>query len=330
MRAGLPCWRLRSAVPWTWRSCARQRSPTRPTPRSISVATTNALLATARDAGVLVAIDDAPWLDPASAAVLTFVARRLGDRHVGLLVTQRASEPGPAPLELDRAVPTERRWLGPLSYGALHALLAGRLGLTLPRPTLARLHEMSQGNPFHALEMGRALQRLPTLPRPGDPFPIPESIRGLIRERLELLSPAARHLLLLAAAAGSPSVDELTRAVGEDARADAAFAEALDAGLIAIDDGRVRFSHPLIASTVAAAATATERRTAHRTFAAAVSEPEARGRHLALATTRPDGDVADALEAAAVDARRSGRDGRGGRAVPARPRSHPGRCGPGS
>jgi DNA-binding CsgD family transcriptional regulator len=271
----------------------------------ISVATTNAMLAMARDAAVLVAIDDAPWLDPASAAVLTFAARRLGDRGVGVLVTQRASEPGPAPLELDRAVSmTERRWLGPLSYGALHALLAGRLGLTLPRPTLARLHEMAQGNPFHALEMGRALQRLPTLPRPGDPFPIPESIRDLIRGRLEPLSPGARHLLLLAAAAGSPTADELNRAIGEDAQADAGFAEALDAGLISIDDGRVWFSHPLIASTVTAAATATERRAAHQAFAAAVSEPEARGRHLALATTRPDAGVADALEAAAIDARR--------------------------
>ncbi|HEX5012935.1 MAG TPA: AAA family ATPase [Candidatus Limnocylindrales bacterium] len=270
----------------------------------VALATTNALLNLARDGAVLVAIDDAPWLDPASAAALTFATRRLGDRRIGVVATQRATEPGDAPLELDRALDVERRWLGPLSQGALHALLATRLGLTLPRPTLARLHEMSQGNPFHALEMGRALQRLPALPRPGDPFPIPESVRGLIRDRLEPLSPAARHALLLAAEAGAPGSDDLARAIGDEATADGAIAEAVDAGLIVIDGGRIRFSHPLIASTVIAAASEADRRSAHRTLAAVVGESEARGRHLALATTRPASDVADALETAAIDARR--------------------------
>jgi DNA-binding NarL/FixJ family response regulator len=269
----------------------------------VALATTNALVHLSRDGAVLVGIDDAPWLDPASAAAITFAVRRLGERRIGIVATQRATEPGDAPLELDRAMDTERRWLGPLSQGALHALLASRLRLTLPRPTLNRLHEMSQGNPFHALEMGRALQRLPALPRPGDPFPIPESLRGLIRDRLEPLSPDARNALLLAAEAGAPGSDELARAIGDDATADGAIAEAVDAGLIGIEAGRIRFSHPLIASTVIAAASEADRRAAHRTLAAVVGEPEARGRHLALATTRPASDVADALEAAAIDAR---------------------------
>ena len=272
----------------------------------VSLATTNALIHLARDGSVLIAVDDAPWLDVASAAALTFAARRLGERRIGVLVTQRATEVGPVPLELDRGLDAERRWLGPLSQGALHALLASRLGLTLPRPTLARLHEMSQGNPFHALEMGRALQRLPALPRPGDPFPIPESLRGLIRERLEPLSGDARHLLLLTATASSPDVHDLSLAMDDEAAAEAALSEAVDAGLVRVDGGRVVFSHPLIASTVLSAAGDAEHRAAHRRLAAITSEPEARGRHLALATTRPASEVADSLEAAALDARRRG------------------------
>jgi hypothetical protein len=273
-------------------------------PQLVSLAATTAVLQASRDDAILIAIDDAPWLDPATASALAFVARRLGERRIGFVVTQRAEEPGAAPLDLESALPTERRWLAPLSHGALHALLAARLGLTLPRPTLARLHEMSQGNPFHALEMGRALQRLPAVPRPGDPFPIPESLRGLIVQRLVPLSTEARRTLLLAALAGSPTSEELAGALRDEALADDALAEAIDAGLVAVEAGRVRFSHPLIASTVAAAASESQRQVAHRALAAVVAEPEARGRHLAMATTRPAADVAGALEEAAIDARR--------------------------
>jgi len=288
----------------------RKTAPT-PTPadapaqaRAISVGAVNAIISLSRAGPVLLVIDDAPWLDSATTAVLAFVARRLGTHPIGMLVTQRVDEPGPAPLELDGVIPTQRSWLAPLSVGALHLLLRERLELTLPRSTLARLREMARGNPFHALEIGRALQRLPALPKPGEPLPIPSSLRGLMQGHLATVSDATRETLLVAAAAGSPSVDELRRAVGP--AADTAMEEAIDAGLLAVERGFARFSHPSLAQAVYEDATPAARRLAHAALADAVGEAEARGRHLALATVVPDSAVAAALEEAAIDAKRRG------------------------
>lgn len=255
---------------------------------------------------LLVAIDDAQWLDKASAEALRFVVRRLADRSVGVLLTQRVDAAGPVPLAVDRAMPVERVWLGPLGRADLHALLATRLGLVLPRATLARLHEESQGNPFHALEIARALQRLPAMPKPGDPLPVPESVRGLIEGRLAALEGEARRLLLVAALASAPTVDLITATgPGADA-AKSGLDAAVDAGLVVLDGQVIRFTHPLIASAVVTGADPAARRSAHRALSRVVTESEARGRHLALSTTTADAEVARALEEAALDAQRRG------------------------
>lgn len=271
---------------------------------AISVGAVNALISMSRTSPVVLVVDDAPWLDPATSSALAFVVRRIGTHPIGVLVTQRVEAPGPAPLELDHAITTERAWLAPLSFGALHLLLVERLGLTLPRPTLVRLQEIARGNPFHALEIGRALQRLPALPLPGEPLPIPDSLRGLIHGHLATVSEATRATLLVVAAAGSPSLDELRLAAGP--ATDSSLEEATDVGLLSIDGGVVRFSHPSLAHAVYEDAAPAERRRAHAALAEAVEEAEARGRHLALATVLPDPSVAAALEDAANDAKRRG------------------------
>ena len=275
--------------------------------QAIAVGAVSAIAVLAAERPILVAIDDVPWLDPASAEAIAFVVRRLARHRVGVLLAQRVETPGDAPLGIDTVLPTERRWIGPLALGAIHLLLSERLGLTLPRPTLAGLQAMANGNPFHALEIGRALGRLPNLPRPGDPLPIPESLRGLVEERLASVSAAARRVLLTAAAAGSPDVGRLAAALGSGGPAlDETLAEAVDAGLLAIEAGTVRFSHPTIATAAYEAAAPAARRAAHAALAAVEPEAEARARHLALATVLPDAAVADALEAGARDARRRG------------------------
>ena len=111
---------------------------------------------------VLVAVDDVQWLDAASASVLAFAFRRLAAAPAAILVARRSGGREAAPLGLDRAFPSELlRWLrlGPLSVGATHRLLRERLGVSFPRPALVRLHETSGGNPFYALELGRALEQ---------------------------------------------------------------------------------------------------------------------------------------------------------------------------
>jgi predicted ATPase len=120
------------------------------------------LLGEDRGEPLLVAVDDVQWLDPASASVLGFALRRLAARPAAMLFARRSDGSEGFPLGLDRALPEERLRrlrLGPLSMGATHRLLRERLGISFPRPTLVQLHERSGGNPFYALELGRALEQ---------------------------------------------------------------------------------------------------------------------------------------------------------------------------
>ena len=135
---------------------------------------------------VLVAVDDVQWLDPPSAAALQFAARRLADTEIKLLVAARREDDAqPFQLERDLAQDLVRVDLGPLSLGALHRLLLARLGEPLSRPALRKVHGVSGGNPFYALEIARfLLEQRPTL-RAAEPLPIPRTLDELVRVRLD-------------------------------------------------------------------------------------------------------------------------------------------------
>ena len=115
----------------------------------------------AAESPVLVAIDDVQWVDASSKSVIAFVARRL-DRRVGVLVSEGSgpdnSETTASWLQLAGQNGVERMRLAPLSLGGIHMLISNRLGHSLPRPTLVRIAEISDGNPFYALELARADQ----------------------------------------------------------------------------------------------------------------------------------------------------------------------------
>ncbi|HUG47914.1 MAG TPA: AAA family ATPase, partial [Candidatus Limnocylindria bacterium] len=276
-------------------------------PQLVQAAAANAFLLLASERPLLVAIDDAPWLDQPSAAALQFIARRVGGRPVGFVLTQRAEEDGPAPLGLDNAFPgrpAERLWLEPLSPGALHRLLGERLEMTLPRPLLIRLHELSGGVPFHALEIARALKGKP-LPAAGTTMPIPASLRGLLAARARQLPDTARELLLLVAAAGGLEMQAARSLLGQ-ATADSAAGQGLDEALLALDGSRLRAAHPLVASTVYELANPRQRRAAHEQLGGVTVELEARARHRALASTGPDAEIAAELEEAGRRARERG------------------------
>ena len=134
---------------------------------------------------VLVAVDDVQWLDPSSAQVVAFAARRLSSR-VGLLGAVRT---GPdlasaAWLRIPRSDAIRRIEVHPLSVGALHALIYERLGMSFPRPTMLRIAEVSGGNPFYALELARAMERAPT----SAEVPIPKTLTELVRTRTGSIS----------------------------------------------------------------------------------------------------------------------------------------------
>ena len=130
-----------------------------PDQRTLSVAVAGVLrLMTARTP-VLIAVDDAQWLDESSASILAYAIRRLVERPLGLLVSVRVGPSGGAP-DLASAIgreDTERIALGPMSLASLHRLVQSRLGRSLPRLALVRIEAASGGNPLYALEIARAL-----------------------------------------------------------------------------------------------------------------------------------------------------------------------------
>jgi DNA-binding CsgD family transcriptional regulator len=246
---------------------------------------------------LVVAIDDVQWLDAASAQVFRFAMRRVDAGPIGFLVAWRTGGDAPIPLELDRAPSSERLErlpLPPLSLGAVQHLVQTRLGFVPARPALRRLHDLSGGNPFFALELARALRAGKLRLEPGERLPV--ALEELVGARLEALSPAARRALAAAAALAHPTLALVEAVSGSDG---GALDEAERADVISVRDGRIRFTHPLLASGAYSAAEPSLRRELHTRAGMRVTDPEERARHLALAATGPDEAVARALEDAA-------------------------------
>lgn len=269
-------------------------------PRALALAVRSALEALAVDEPVLVAVDDVQWLDPSSSRAVAFALRRTVAPLRLLLSRRRAEGVGPSEIEgaLD-AGSVEHLAVGSLSAGALQALIRDRLDRTFSRPTLARVHETSGGNPFYALEFARSLA---TDPDPTRPLPIPATLETLVTERLAELPDETREALALVSAVGTPSV-ELIETAGV---LPSALPPALDAHVVESSGGVLHFTHPLLASVLYQGLTEDERRSAHRRIADVVEDPVARARHVAVATSRPDAAVAALVDEAADAVARRG------------------------
>jgi DNA-binding CsgD family transcriptional regulator len=268
-----------------------------PDQQAVALAALGVLRQLTASGQVVVAVDDVQWLDAPSAAVLRFMARRLGDLPVGLLLTMRAAGDRPPPLGVERSLAEERLQtlvLRPLSEGAVQRLLRTRLNLVPPRPTLHRLYQLSGGNPFFALELGRALLAGSLRLERGERLPV--TLEALVNDRLSTLEELPRRALAAAAALAHPEVGLIEAAVegGE-----AALVAAAHAGVVDLADGRVRFAHPLLASGAYSSTEPAERRRLHARLAGLVRDPEERARHLALACDGPDERVARTLDEAA-------------------------------
>ncbi|MBB4956808.1 helix-turn-helix transcriptional regulator [Micromonospora polyrhachis] len=248
---------------------------------------------------VLVAVDDAPWLDPASERALRFALRRVVPQIATLVICRTTGgEPPAVPLGLDQAPAGGRLArinLSPLGVGALHHVLRARLGTTLSRPLLARIAQHSGGNPLLAIELGRAMLRLPKLPSPGEDLPVASSMQQLLADALAALPTASRDAVRLAALLAVPSVRDLG-AAGVDL---AAFDSAEEAGLLVVTPTVVEFTHPVYPAAVRAGIPPGIRRRLHRGLADVVTDPDERARHLARCTMEPEAGVARELAEAA-------------------------------
>ncbi|MER5932017.1 LuxR family transcriptional regulator [Streptomyces sp. NPDC002054] len=244
----------------------------------------------------LLLVDDVQWLDPAGAAVLGEVARRLAGGGAGMLCAARDGAEG----FFDHSgLPVHE--VGPLSDAASDDLLVHHfpaLALRVRRRLLAE----AQGNPLALLELpvalggpqGAASGALP------ERLPLSRRLQSGFASRVTGLPAATRYLLLLAALEGAGDLRALRRATaGRLSLKHLGAAER--ARLIRVDEpSGVRFRHPLTRSAVVELSTSDQRRSAHRALARAWKEvPERQAWHLAQAVEAPDEQVAALVERAA-------------------------------
>src|SRR5581483_4079357 len=211
-----------------------------------------------------------------------------------LLARRKGTGVAESRVALDPSIGVARIPVGPLSLGATRELLRNRLGATLSRPVLRRIHECSGGNPFFALELARAIAARGGLSSLHEELPVPEDLERLVDDRLEGLPVGLREPLAGVAALGEPNLEMVDLDELEPAFA---------AGVLVRDGDRVRFDHPLLAAAAYSALPPTRRRAMHRRLAGVVDSDEARAHHLALGAEHPDRGLALALDAAALKAR---------------------------
>ena len=254
----------------------------------------------AEEQALLCVVDDAQWLDRASAHALVFVARRLLAESVALLLVTR--EPSEELEGLPRLI------VEGLRDRDARALLGSAVRVPLDEQVRERLVAETRGNPLALLELPRGST-------PGElagGFGLPDApglsgrIEDSFRRRFERLPPETQRLLLVAAAepVGDPVlIWRAANRLGIGVRA------ATDTdGLLAIG-ARVTFRHPLVRSSVYRAASLKDRQAVHRALADATDpevDPDRRAWHLAQATSGVDEDVASELERSAGRAQARG------------------------
>ena len=266
-------------------------------PRTLAAAVRSALEVLAAEGPIVLAVDDVQWLDPSSESALAFALRRLDDASVLLLLARRLGDEA-TPSALVDALESDRMSrmdVRPLSVGATHRLVQLRLGRTLRRPTLLRLHETSGGNPFYALELARLVRAEVD---PMQPLRVPDTLESLVRRRLDRLPKRTRRALMHVSALAQASREVLKAAgISEEELEPAVAAHVLE-----VEDDSIRFTHPLLASVTYQHLSVVERRRVHTRLAAVVADPIARARHLALAAEGADAGVAAVLEDASAEA----------------------------
>lgn len=262
---------------------------------AIGLAVLGLLSEASSEAPVLCIVDDAHWLDPDSADVLLFAARRLAAEPVAMLFAVRDgyAPDFPAP-GLDELV------LGPLDDESAAEILGERLA-GVPHPTRRRVLKAAEGNPLALLELPlvepdprRAAER--ANPRRSTTARLMQAFG----DRIGRLPESSRTLLLVIAAEDTGDTATVLAAAGRLGAGLPDLAPAEDDELIRFHQGRFEFGHPLIRTAAYRGAPGYRRLEVHRSIAEALdADDHRRAFHLAAAATGPDESVADALEASA-------------------------------
>jgi ATP/maltotriose-dependent transcriptional regulator MalT len=253
---------------------------------------------------LLCLVDDAHWLDDASADALVFVARRLEAEGIVLLFAAREGEVR----EFDAPELAELRLAG-LDADAAAALLDRHAGIALSPETRVRLVEATGGHPLALLELPSTLSEAqlagsePLL----TPLPVSARLERAFLARVRKLPEETQTLLLVAAADDTGQLSTVLRAVARLDVGAEAFDAAEEAGLATVRGTVLGLRHPLVRSAVYQGAPLSRRRAAHRALASVLegdADADRRAWHRAAASVGPDPVVVEELEQAAVRARR--------------------------
>ncbi|MFF4387978.1 AAA family ATPase [Streptomyces sp. NPDC001552] len=289
--------------------------PAPPDPMMMSLAVLTLVSHVASAGRVLLAVDDAQWIDRGSCQVLGFLARRLAGEPIGLLVASRGTH---RPEWLDRSVPE-------LVVSALSPAEAEELIGAQPDPPLGaarrRVLETAAGNPLALVELSRAVARDGVLRADGPQtvglqtaglhaavlhaaghLPVTDLLERTFAAQVDELPAATRAALLVAAAAEGVGPAGVLAALPPGTDMDV-WLPAERAGLVRLHSDRIDFRHPLVRSAIYGAAPFAERRRTHLALAASLDgDPDRRAWQLSAATVEPDAAVSAALEATAMRA----------------------------
>jgi DNA-binding CsgD family transcriptional regulator/tetratricopeptide (TPR) repeat protein len=253
---------------------------------------------------VLCVVDDAQWLDRASAEALAFVARRVLAESLGLVFAVRE------PSDTDELGGLPEFVVQGLDDVYARAVLASAVRGPMDERVRDRIVAETRGNPLALLELPRGLTPAELAGGFGlpDMMPLASRIERSFIRRVRSLPEEAQRLLLVAAAEPIGDVTLLWRAaerlrIPPETASPAVTAELIEFG------GRVRFRHPLLRSAVCRSAPASELQEVHRALAEATdpgADPDRRAWHRAQGAVGPDDAVADELERAANRVQRRG------------------------
>jgi DNA-binding CsgD family transcriptional regulator len=237
----------------------------------IGVATLSLLTLSAEQRPLLVAVDDAQWVDESSLGAILFAARRVYADALAVLV---ATRPGDAlPQGLDAIV------LRGLDRAAAAQVLERQAGKPLPPGVADRVFEATLGNPLALIELAA-----------GEG--VETSVEQAFAARIDKLPEPTQRLLALAAAEEAGDLAVLQR-TGADLTP---LAAAEQGGLVTVALDQLTFCHPLARSAAYRSAPSDERRAAHRVLADAETDPDRRAWHRAAAALGHDAEAAQALE----------------------------------
>jgi DNA-binding CsgD family transcriptional regulator/tetratricopeptide (TPR) repeat protein len=276
--------------------------PSRPADRfTVASATLNLFGAIAAEGPLLVTIDDAQWIDPASFQALLFAANRLDVNGVALLFAVRARQP--AGQQLSR-FPT--LVLDGLRASDARQLLAEAGAPAMSEASMARLVEESGGNPLALLTLPTTMPAddLALWALSAEPLPIGSVLEDAFRGNITTLPPETRQALVMLAVLGSGTAKHTSVWSAAELSLDD-LDPAEEAGLIVYRQGRPEFRHPLIRAAAYRVATSAARRRAHLHAADLLQSStsaralERRAGHLVAAGTAADESLAATFEATA-------------------------------